>query len=181
MLDKIKQMLLPLAVIQEKEVEKKTAPAAAESEAPSEAAQPPVIEKEIISQPALQICDYAKKGFHLDVLVAAENVVAAVTLLNNNNFFIEAITGVDWIKEGSLEVVYDFNRYDTLCRVVIRTMLDRSNPQVPTISDIYSGANWHERETHDFFGITFKGHPDLSPLLLEEDADYHPLLKDFNT
>ena len=80
-----------------------------------------------------------------------------------------------------MEVVYDYNHFDTLCRVVVRTRLDRANPEVPTISNIFPGANWHEREQHDFFGIKFSGHPDLSPLLLPEDADFHPLLKDFDS
>ena len=48
-----------------------------------------------------------------------------------------------------------------------------------TISPVFPGANWHERETHDFFGIVFRGHPNLEPLLLPEDATYHPLRKDF--
>jgi NADH-quinone oxidoreductase subunit C len=50
---------------------------------------------------------------------------------------------------------------------------------VPSISEVFPGANWHERETHEFFGIRFLGHPNLSPLLLPEDATYHPLRKDF--
>jgi len=50
---------------------------------------------------------------------------------------------------------------------------------LPTISSVHPGANWHERETHDFFGVQFTGHPDMSPLLLPEDADFHPLRKDF--
>ena len=78
-----------------------------------------------------------------------------------------------------LEVVYDFSHYEESCRVVMRTRIPRDNPEVPTISSVYQGANWHERETHDFFGIRFLGHPDLTPLLLPEDADFHPLLKDF--
>ena len=82
--------------------------------------------------------------------------------------------------EDPLEVVYDYNiTSGELCRVVVRCNMPRSNPEVPTISSVCSGANWHERETHDFFGIKFTGHPDLSPLLLPEDADFHPLLKDF--
>jgi NADH-quinone oxidoreductase subunit C len=82
--------------------------------------------------------------------------------------------------EDPLEVVYDYTiTSGELCRVVVRCKMPRSNPEVPTISSICSGANWHERETHDFFGIKFTGHPDLSPLLLPEDADFHPLLKDF--
>ncbi len=123
--------------------------------------------------------DYKAKGFHLDVALEPEKVVAAAEILNRENFFIEAITGVDWIDEQQLEVVYDFNHFAELCRVVIRARLDRSNPEIPTISHIYQGANWHERETHDFFGIIFTGHPNLEPLLLPEDADFHPLLKDF--
>lgn len=81
--------------------------------------------------------------------------------------------------EDDLEVVYDYSHVETLCRVVVRARMPRSNPVIPTISQVYPGANWHERETHDFFGINFIGHPDLSPFLLPEDADFHPLLKDF--
>ncbi len=123
--------------------------------------------------------DYAAKGYHLDVDLPPEKIPEAAEILLRENFFIESITGVDWIDDEQLEAVYDFNHFDELCRVVIRTRTDRNNPEIPTISHIYQGANWHERETHDFFGIKFIGHPDLSPLLLPEDADFHPLLKDF--
>ena len=124
--------------------------------------------------------DYSVHGYHLDAQVAPDQLLRAVTILDQAEFFIESITGVDWIKENQLEVIYDFSRYDfDTCRVVIRTRVDRNNPIVPTITSIYAGANWHERETHDFFGIKFDGHPHLIPLLLPEDADFHPLLKDF--
>ena len=124
--------------------------------------------------------DYKVHGYHLDAQVSPAQLLDAVSLLDKAEFFIESITGVDWIKEDQMEVIYDFNRYDfDLCRVVIRTRVPRNSPVVPTITDIYAGANWHERETHDFFGIKFEGHPHLIPLLLPEDADYHPLCKDF--
>ena len=55
----------------------------------------------------------------------------------------------------------------------------RDNPEIATILKVFPGANWHERETHDFFGIRFLGHPNLTPFLLPEDATYHPLRKDF--
>ena len=141
----------------------------AEQEAPSE--EPPPI--------GPQETDYQAKGYHLDAALEPEKVVAAAEILSRHGFFIEAVTGVDWIDDGQMEVVYDFNHFDELCRVVIRSRLERDKPEVPTISHIYQGANWHERETHDFFGIKFIGHPDLSPLLLPEDADFHPLRKDF--
>jgi len=129
--------------------------------------------------PGPQETDYQKKGYHLDVALPPEKVVAAAEILSRENFFIEAVTGVDWIDDQQMEVVYDFNHFDELCRVVVRSRLDRDNPEIPTISHIYQGANWHERETHDFFGIIFTGHPNLEPLLLPEDADFHPLRKDF--
>jgi len=128
----------------------------------------------------LRECDYSVHGYHLDAQVAPDQLLEAITIIDNLEYFIESITGVDWIKEDQLEVVYDFSRYDfDTCRVVIRTRVDRNAPVVPTITGIYAGANWHERETHEFFGIKFEGHPHLVPLLLPEDADFHPLLKDF--
>jgi len=124
--------------------------------------------------------DYSVFGYHVDAQVPVDKLLEAVQILDDAEFFIETITGVDWIKENQLEVIYDFSRYDfDVCRVVIRTRIPRENPQVPTITGIYAGANWHERETHDFFGIKFEGHPHLIPLLLPEDADFHPLLKDY--
>lgn len=124
--------------------------------------------------------DYAVHGYHLDAQVAVEQLLDAVNIIDQAEFFIETITGVDWIKDDQLEVIYDFCRYDfEVCRVVIRTRIPRNSAEVPTITDIYAGANWHERETAEFFGINFTGHPHLIPLLLPEDADFHPLRKDF--
>jgi NADH-quinone oxidoreductase subunit C len=140
-------------------------------------------DKKVVEAPRLNGLverDYSVHGYHLDAQVAPDQLLQAVTILDEAEFFIESITGVDWIKEKQLEVIYDFSRYDfDLCRVVIRTRVDRQKPEVPTITGIYAGANWHERETHEFFGIKFAGHPHLVPLLLPEDADFHPLLKDF--
>lgn len=125
--------------------------------------------------------DYHVKGYHLDTMVEPEQLVQAVRIIFELGYFLESITGVDWIRDDQLETVYDFSRYDSeLCRVVIRVWIPRTSPQLPTITHIFTGANWHERETHDFFGIVFDGHPHLVPLLLPEDADFHPLLKDFS-
>jgi NADH-quinone oxidoreductase subunit C len=122
---------------------------------------------------------HATKGIDLDVTVPSQQVVEAVKILDEAKFMIEAITGVDWLAECQLEVVYDFTHIESGERVAIRTRIPRDKPALPTISHIYGGANWHERETHDFFGIIFTGHPQLIPLLLPEDACFHPLRKDF--
>jgi NADH-quinone oxidoreductase subunit C len=123
--------------------------------------------------------DVKRRGFHLDAAVAPDQVVAAAQILDAAGFAIDTITGVDWMTAGEMEVVYDFFHLSVPLQVVVRTRVPRSTPELPTISGVFPGANWHERETHEFFGIRFLGHPDLSPLLLPEDATYHPLRKDF--
>jgi NADH-quinone oxidoreductase subunit C len=125
------------------------------------------------------VVDYAAKGYHLDVAVPRGQVIAVTALLDQEGFTLDTITGVDWMAEGQMEVVYDYFHTAHFLRVVVRTRLPRSQPEAPTISAIFPGANWHERETHDFFGIHFQDHPDLTPFLLPEDATYHPLRKDF--
>src|SRR5258708_6574464 len=110
-----------------------------------------------------QAVDYVLKGYHLDATVPAEKVVATALELDREGFPLDTITGVDWLASGEMEVVYDYFHPQSGLRVVIRTRVPRATPEVPTISTVFSGANWHERETHDFFGIDFVGHPNLSP------------------
>ena len=131
--------------------------------------------------PAAQALDFAARGVNLDVTVAPGAVVSAAQLLDRHGFSIDTVTGVDWLAQGQMEVVYDFMHFTANLRVSVRTRVPRDNPEVPTISTVFPGANWHERETHDFFGIRFAGHPKLTPFLLPEDADYHPLRKDFKS
>ena len=125
--------------------------------------------------------DYALKGYHADATVKPDQVVWAAEQLDKEGFSLDTITGVDWMAEGQMEIVYDYFHLSKCLRAVIRTRIARENPEVPTISNVFPGANWHERETHDFFGIRFLGHPDLTPFLLPEDATYHPLRKDFTS
>jgi NADH-quinone oxidoreductase subunit C len=127
----------------------------------------------------VKIVDPKERGYHLDVTVQPEQVVSAAQIAWEHGFAIDTVTGVDWMAGGQMEVVYDFFHFTSPVHVVIRARVPRDNPELPTISKVYPGANWHERETHDFFGIRFLGHPNLTPLLLPEDATYHPLRKDF--
>jgi NADH-quinone oxidoreductase subunit C len=63
--------------------------------------------------------------------------------------------------------------------VLLRTRLPHDNPSLPTLIGVFKGASWHERETHEMFGILFEGHPGLVPLLLPEGFEGHPLRKEF--
>ena len=122
---------------------------------------------------------HAMKGYDLDVTLAPDQVVAAARLLDARGFGLDAITGVDWLAQNAMEIVYDYFHPTEPLRVVVHARVPRSEPDVPTISEIFPGANWHEREAHDFFGLRFTGHPNLKPFLLPEDANFHPLRKDY--
>ncbi|MET9677363.1 NADH-quinone oxidoreductase subunit C, partial [Streptomyces sp. NPDC006482] len=64
-------------------------------------------------------------------------------------------------------------------RLLVRTTVPHAAPALPTAIGVYAGAGWHERETHEMFGVEFTGHPHLVPLLLPENFEGHPLRKDF--
>jgi NADH:ubiquinone oxidoreductase subunit C len=64
-------------------------------------------------------------------------------------------------------------------RLLLRTTLPREGASLPSATGVYPGAAWHERETHEMFGVDFPGHPGLEPLLLPEGFEGHPLRKDF--
>ncbi|MFE5482038.1 NADH-quinone oxidoreductase subunit C [Streptomyces sp. NPDC056527] len=64
-------------------------------------------------------------------------------------------------------------------RLLVRTTVPHAAATLPTAVEIYAGAEWHERETHEMFGVEFTGHPNLVPLLLPENFEGHPLRKDF--
>lgn len=160
---------------------KPAAPAAPPANATAAAAAvPPPNPLPQISLP-FQGVDHALKGYHADATVAPDQVVFAAEQMDRAGFAMDTITGVDWIAQQQMEIVYDFFHPHSGLRAVVRTRVPRDNPELPTISGVFPGANWHERETHDFFGIRFAGHPNLTPFLLPEDADYHPLRKDFNS
>ena len=64
-------------------------------------------------------------------------------------------------------------------RLLVRTTVPHESPVLPSLVDVYAGAAWHERETHEMFGVRFEGHPGLNHLLLPETFEGHPLRKDF--
>jgi NADH-quinone oxidoreductase subunit C len=81
--------------------------------------------------------------------------------------------------EAGVEVVANLYSTTHHHNVRVKVRLDGSDPVCPSISDLYSGANWHERETIEMFGVAFSGHPQPVKLLLPEPFEGYPLRKDF--
>ncbi len=88
-----------------------------------------------------------------------------------------ANAGVDMGSE--LRSVTFVRGVETKVYVMIRTTCTELDPHVPSLVEVWTGANWPERETYDMFGIEFDGHPDLRRIFLEESFPGHPLRKSF--
>ena len=82
-------------------------------------------------------------------------------------------------KGEEMAVIVHLHNLPANYRIRIKTFIPAAHPHLPSLTDIYKGANWMERETFDFFGIKFTGHPDLRIILNVEDMDYHPMLKQY--
>jgi NADH-quinone oxidoreductase subunit C len=125
---------------------------------------------------AIEDVDYAVSGHDYNVCLERDKVREFAALMLEEGFYLVDLMAVH--VAPAIEVVYQFAHFETRCRVLARAFVD-DNGEIATISDIYQGANWHERETRDFHGVVFVDHPYLYPLILpEEDVDLKPLLKD---
>ncbi len=129
------------------------------------------------------VADWRIAHDELTVIVAAQEIVAFVRFLRDDPrlAFINLtdVCGVDWPqREKRFDVVYHFLSPRQNARIRVKVMTDESSP-VPSITPIFPGADWFEREAYDFYGILFTGHPDLRRILTDYGFEGHPLRKDF--
>lgn len=90
------------------------------------------------------------------------------------------VLGVDMYRpEYRFEVVYILYSIKNKNYLRLKVLADETDPVVPTLSTVWSGAAWNEREVFDMFGIKFAGHPDLRRMYMPEEYQYYPLRKDF--
>ncbi|AEX85062.1 NADH dehydrogenase [Marinitoga sp. 1135] len=91
------------------------------------------------------------------------------------------LTCVDWIKENKFQLVYLLFNWDEGITIQVRTKIDRDKPNFRTIIDIFPGAEYYERDVHEFFGVTFEGNENANKeLFLELWDDIPPMRKDFD-
>jgi len=143
-----------------------------------------------------EIADRLKAQFGEDVLAAEEvhgHEVVSVTPSRYREIarflrddatlafdYFDFLAGVDFTPKGSgFQVVTHLTSTRHGHHVRLKVDCDAAEPRCPTLSDLWAGANWHERETWELFGIEFDGHPHLVKLLLPEQFEGHPLRKDF--
>ena len=121
----------------------------------------------------------------LDFIVDKSLVIELITWLKNHETikvnFLTSLCGVHFPDQlgRELSVVYHLHSLVNNLRFRIHVFLPKENPEIPPLCHLYAAANWMERETFEFYGINFLGHPDLRIILNVEDMDYHPLLKQY--
>ncbi len=94
--------------------------------------------------------------------------------------FLSDITGVDHFPlEPRFELNYHLVSLARRERLRLKVRVQGSDPAVESVTPVWPGANWHEREIFDLFGVRFEGHPDLRRILMPEDWEGHPLRKDY--
>jgi len=120
----------------------------------------------------------------MTISVAPENLREACGLLRDDAEcafnYLSDITCVDWYPaEPRFEVVYHLLSIPNKERVRLKVRLESANPSVDSLTSVWPGANYFEREVFDLFGIRFAGHPYMRRLLMPEDWEGHPLRKDY--
>jgi NADH-quinone oxidoreductase subunit C len=88
------------------------------------------------------------------------------------------LTAVDY-KEQGMDVVVRLDDVEAMVGVTLRVRLDAGALRCASLTSVFRGADWMERECYDMFGVTFEGHPDLRRILLGDDWEGHPLRKDY--
>ena len=93
-------------------------------------------------------------------------------------WFFSFLSAVDWKEEG-LEVVARVENLDAGFSLTMKSRLGPGVTSIASLTSVWRGADWMEREVYDMYGVVFEGHPDLRRILLGEDWEGHPLRKDY--
>ena len=119
----------------------------------------------------------------LNVKINADQLIDLVDGLKNKQGFIYLtdICAAHYPEKvgAEFEVIYHLHNLIENQRVRLKVDLAESDINIPTLTVLFVGANWMERETFDFYGVNFVGHPDLRRILNMDDMDYHPLRKQY--
>ncbi|RKX67366.1 NADH-quinone oxidoreductase subunit C [candidate division TA06 bacterium] len=116
------------------------------------------------------------------VVIDKEQNIAVLAFLQNIDFKELAIlTAVDWMEEKQFEVVYNLFSYSHYQQILVKARIDRDNPKIQSVLNLWDVAKTYERDVHEFFGIEFIGNDELKPFFLHNWLDLPPMRKDFDS
>jgi NADH-quinone oxidoreductase subunit C len=118
------------------------------------------------------------------IILKSGDILKVCTELHQNTstYFdmLSCLTGIDnGVTSNTMEVIYNLYSIPFNHHLMLKVVLPRENPEVDSVSSIWRGADWYEREAFDMYGINFKGHPDLRRILMPADWEGYPLRKDY--
>lgn len=114
--------------------------------------------------------------------VKPEGVYDILSSLKDKGFdHLSDVTCIDYIEDQEFEVIYHLWSHTEKLRGMVKVRIPRNSPSIKSIVDLWEGAQTHERENHELFGINFQGNPNLSPLFLEDWKEIPPFRKDFDS
>ena len=143
---------------------------------------PKTIEALRAAQSALQVSRFRGQTRVVVPLGSIHDVLKALKQRLGFDLLID-VTCVEYLNyrgaKDRFGMVYLLANVETNERITVRTFVNDPEPTVPSVVDLWQGANWLEREVWDLFGIRFSGHPDLRRIVLPEGFEAHPLRKDY--
>jgi NADH-quinone oxidoreductase subunit C len=118
------------------------------------------------------------------VEVGKEHIVEVCRFLRDDErclfSYLSDLCGADaYTPENRFEVIYNLFSLQFKHRIRLKVRTDETDPHVPSVTEVWPGAEWPEREAYDMFGIVFDGNKDLRRIYMPEDFEYHPLRKDY--
>ncbi|MDQ7947478.1 MAG: NADH-quinone oxidoreductase subunit C [Pedobacter sp.] len=130
-----------------------------------------------------QLFDVTEPYGLLTFSTTPDQLIEVLTFLKDNgqvNFnFLTDITAVHYPEKNQIAVVYHLHSMVSGIRLRLKVFLPENEPNIPTASMLWNAANWMERETYDFFGVKFEGHPDLRRILNMDELGVFPMLRQY--
>lgn len=114
--------------------------------------------------------------------ISAASIAEVCKTLRDEHGFdrVSSVTALDWHpQEPRFEVVYLLHSVKEALRLRLKVRVSGESPAIDSVTGVWEGANWYEREVFDLFGIVFNHHPDLRRIMMPDDWEGHPLRKDF--
>lgn len=143
------------------------------------------VAEEIVKKFGDDVFDFEEPFGMLTLSTTREQLIPMLEYLKNHSefkiSFLTDITGIHYPDNTGKEfcVVYHVHSFIQNFRARIKVFLAEADLHIPTATDLYASANWMERETYDFFGIIFDGHPNLTRILNMDEMDYFPMRKQY--
>jgi NADH-quinone oxidoreductase subunit C len=119
----------------------------------------------------------------LTITLRPEKIIEIIRFLYNHpeaQFqFLTTLCGIHYPDQNQIAVMYQLHNLKTNQQIRLKIYLSADKPETPTLTGLFATANWMERETYDFFGVIFTGHPNMKRILNVEDMIFFPLRKEF--